>query len=69
VSGWHERIAIALGMIRLGRYPVGYSNLGADVLLVGGGGVVVFRHGGERERWWGDEGKAVDVRGNSRLRL
>ena len=46
-----------MGMIRLRRYPVRYSELGVDILLIGGGGVVVFRHDGERERCCGDERK------------
>ena len=57
VGGWYEWIAVVLGMIRLGRYPVGYSNLSVDVLLIGGGRVIVFCHGGKEERCCGDETK------------
>ena len=46
-----------MGMTRLRGYPVGYSNLGVDVPLIGGGGVVVFCHDGERERCCGDKAK------------
>jgi len=49
-------------MVRLRGYPVGYSNLGVDVPLVGSGRVVVFCHGGEEERCCGDEAKRLDLR-------